>query len=111
MNIEDYFRIYGTYELKNGLYNVIGDIELIKKVNKLPVKFGSVTGNLYCSYNEITTLEGCPTRVGGSFSCLNNKLTSLKGSPIQIGGIFICDENLHNSKEYKKFKILEKLRS
>jgi hypothetical protein len=64
MNIEHYFNIIGTYELKDGLYNVTSNIRLIKKVNKLPVKFGSVTRNFYCHSNNLKSLEGCPKQVG-----------------------------------------------
>ena len=132
MKLEDYFEISGTYEIKDGLYNVKGDVELNKKVEKLPVKFGSVTGyfncsynklitlegfpnyigsNFYCDSNNLTSLEGCPTKVGGYFYCRDNNLTSLKGCPTFVGGDFYCDENLKNTKEYLKYKIIEKLRS
>ena len=57
MNIEDYFEIYGTYELKDGVYNVDGNVELNKKVEKLPVKFGKVSGCFNCACNNLTTLD------------------------------------------------------
>ena len=122
MNIEQYFKIDGTYELKDGLYNVKGDVDLIKKVEKLPVKFGMVTGTFNCSYNMLTSLKGCPkqvggtfycyhnnltnlkgapTQIGGNFSCSKNNLTSLKGCPTHVGGHFVCDMKLYNTKEYK----------
>ena len=152
MNIEEYFRIWGTYELVDGLYNVEGSVKLIKKVDKLPVKFGTISGgfscynnnlktlegfpisiggNFNCSMNKLTSLEvcpisigggfscsknnltslkGCPSSIGGDFFCSKNNLTSLKGCPSSIGGDFSCDDNLKNTKEYKQFKILEKLR-
>ena len=154
MKFEDCFEIVGDYELKNGVYNVDGDVLLCssKKVEKLPVKFGKVTGDFYCHINKLTSLEGCPTHIGGSlychynnlislkgcpkyvggnFWCYENKLTSLEGSltsiggdfacyhnklksleccPTYVGGAFRCDENLHNTKEYKQYLILRKLR-
>ena len=131
MNIEDYFRIKGKYELIDGVYNVDGHVGLIKNFNKLPVKFGIVTGSFSCSRNKLTSLEGCPTKVGGCFYCYNNKLTSLEFSPIYVGGDFCCDENklsslegcpisiggnflceynLEDTKEYKQFKIIKKLK-
>tara|TARA_B100001059_G_C17313118_1_gene322953 strand:+ start:232 stop:504 length:273 start_codon:yes stop_codon:yes gene_type:complete len=89
MELEDYFRIYGVYELKDGLYNVKGSVRLKKQVEKLPFKFGKVTGD---------------------FSCSHNRLTSLKGSPNYIGSDFDCDKILHNNKEYRKYLIMKKLR-
>ena len=90
MIIEDYFAIDGTYELVDGLYNVDGDVELIELVEKLPCKFFIVTG---------------------SFWCFNNNLTSLKGAPTQIGGSFKCYKNLRKTKEYRQYLIFKKLRS
>tara|TARA_B100001059_G_scaffold219102_1_gene239893 strand:- start:34 stop:432 length:399 start_codon:yes stop_codon:yes gene_type:complete len=131
MVIEDYFKIKGTYELVDGLYNVKGHVHLIKDVDKLPFKFGKVTSNFFCNYNKLKTLEGCPTRVGGNFDCDVNLLSSLEGSPIwvggdfwcygnnlktlegapiSIGGNFYCDANLHNTKEYRQHIIMKKLR-
>ena len=134
MKLEDYFNIQGTYELVDGVYNVKGNVLLKsnKKVEKLPVKFGKVTGYFYCSYNKLRSLEGspkwvgdyfscdnnnltsfkgAPKFVGGDFFCQNSKLTSLKGSPNYIGGYFYCDENLYNTKEYKQYLIMKELRS
>jgi hypothetical protein len=108
MIIEDYFRIHGDYELKDGLYNVDGHVELIEFVDKLPFKFGNVSGGFECSYNYLTSLEGCPKSVGGDFLCSRNKLTSLEGAPKQVGGDFLCDDNLRNTKEYRQHKIMEK---
>lgn len=55
-------------------------------VGKLPVKFGTVKNNFNASCNDLTTLEGCPTLVGGTFSCsMNARLTSLEHMPKEIG--------------------------
>ena len=37
------------------------------------IKFRNVSGYFYCDYNQLTSLEGCPSTVGGSFLCGNNK--------------------------------------
>ena len=132
MNIEKYFKIDGTYELVDGLINVTGDVTLIKQVEKLPCKFGIVSGNFGCILNKLTSLSGAPTGVGGSFYCYHNRLTSLSGAPvgvggnfycrynklpsltgapIKIGGDFSCDKHLHTTEEYKRYLILKKLRS
>ena len=133
MKLEDYFNIQGTYELVDGVYNVKGNVLLKsnKKVEKLPVKFGKVTGYFYCSYNKLRSLEGSPKWVGDYFSCDNNNLTSFKGAPKFVGGDFFCfgnylktlegcpqhigvefkcDYNLHNNKEYRQYLIMKKLR-
>jgi hypothetical protein len=132
MTFEDYFEIDGTYELVDGLYDVKGSVALIKRVDKLPFKFGTVSDDFYCGHNNLTSLEGCPKQVGGFFYCGhnnlislkgspnwvggnfrlgNNKLTSLKGSPNYIGGDFDCDVNLKGTKEYRQYLIFKKLRS
>jgi hypothetical protein len=62
-------------------------------MTKLPVKFGKVSGDFWCDYNKLTTLEGCPNYVGGYFSCYDNKLTTLEGCPNYVGGNFTCHGN------------------
>jgi len=56
----------------------------------LPIKFGKVNGNFYCSGNPLTSLIGAPREVGGNFYCDNNQLTSLDGAPREVGGDFNC---------------------
>ena len=50
-------------------------------------------GYFNCSNNQLTSLEGAPSRVGGYFTCVNNRLTSLKGAPSNVGGGFSCNNN------------------
>jgi hypothetical protein len=131
MKLEDYFRIKGTYELIDGVYNVDGHVILNRDCGKLPINFSIVTGHFSCSQNKLKSLEGCPISVGGNFYCYNNKLTSLECSPIYvggdfccddnklssledcpkyIGGTFLCDENLQRTLEYRQYLIMRKLR-
>ena len=56
-------------------------------------------GNLSCSYDNLTSLEGSPTTVSGNFFCSNNKLKSLKGAPASVGGDFYCFSNFLTSLE------------
>jgi hypothetical protein len=78
-----------NYEVVNGLVNVNGDVYLSDRgLVKLPLNFGTVTGNFNCSYNKLTKLEGCPNSVGGNFNCSYNKLTKLEGSPSSVGAHF-----------------------
>jgi len=117
-NIDSICKRYGieNYTInEDGTIDVDGGVDLSgKNIDKLPLKFGKVTGSFYCSnvnllslegspnrvgdsffcsYNQLTSLEGCPTKVGGSFYCSHNKLTSLEGSPNRVGGDFICYRN------------------
>ena len=98
----------------NGFISCSGDVKLIRKLSKLPVKFlkidgdfncyknrlttlegspTSINGTFYCSINQLKTLEGGPTSVGGSFYCSNNQLTTLVGCPTSVGGSFDCSKN------------------
>jgi hypothetical protein len=77
-------------------------------MEKLPVKFGRVSGEFWCDRNKLTTLEGCPFYVGGDFWCgNNNKLTSLEHSPKYVGNYFFCNENkLTSLKGIEKCEII-----
>ena len=78
----------------DGSIAVDGDVNLVdKKLTKLPLKFGNVTGGFYCNNNQLTTLEGSPKEVGGGFYCSYNQLTTLEGSPKEVGGNFYCNNN------------------
>ena len=79
---------------QDGLVDVNGNVRLgSKKLKKLPLKFGMVTGHFYCSDNNLITLEGAPRSVGGDFYCSDNKLTTLEGSPESVGGYLSCRDN------------------
>jgi hypothetical protein len=77
----------GTIDVNGNVYldNRLGDME------KLPVKFGKVSGDFDCSMNILTTLEGCPNYVEDFFSCDDNKLATLEHCPKYIGGDFVSD--------------------
>ena len=83
-----------NYTIVDGKVNVDGNVNLYnKRLTKLPLNFGIVTGDFYCDYNKLTTLEGCPDSVGGNFNCYENKLTSLEGCPSSVGRDFDCSDN------------------
>jgi hypothetical protein len=48
-----------------------------------------VDGSFYCNHNQLTSLEGCPTYVGGDFWCNNNKVKLSRPEGIEIGDGFI----------------------
>jgi len=70
-----------------------------KDLTKIPFKFRNVAGYFNCSYNKLTSLEGCPKTVGGSLFCYSNNLTSLEGCPETLGGDFTCSYNNLTSLE------------
>ena len=86
-------KICKKYNIRNWTLNTDGTVDVDgnvgisgQRLSKLPLKFGRVTGDFFCSYSKLTSLEGCPTQIGGSFWCHDNQLTSLKGAPEYIEG-------------------------
>ena len=58
-----------------------------EKFEYFPVKFRKVSGKFNSSYCEkITSLEGCPSKVGDDFLCSRNQLVDVKGFPLNIRG-------------------------
>ena len=51
------------------------------------------SGDFNCGLNNLTSLEFCPSEVGGNFYCNDNKLTSLEHGPSEVGGYFDCYKN------------------
>jgi hypothetical protein len=97
---EDIDAICRRYEIKNytinfdGSVSVDGDVGLgYKGLTELPIRFKEVSGFFLCWNNNLTSLEGCPERVGEHFGCWNNSLTSLEGCPKYINGNFWCENN------------------
>ena len=96
----DIHNICRKYGIKNYNINEDGSIDVDGvvflssfRLLKLPLKFRNVTDDFDCSNNRLTTLEGCPEKVGGSFDCDKNNLTSLEGAPKSVSGHFWCDIN------------------
>jgi hypothetical protein len=50
-------------------------------------------GDVDCSYNKLTSLDGAPASVGDYFNCSSNQLTSLVGAPASVGDYFNCSYN------------------
>ncbi len=85
-------------EFLAGVVNVTGGVDLYNMdLDRLPVRFGVVSGDFDCSQNRLTSLEGAPGSVGGYFSCNVNRLTSLVDAPGVVAGNFWCIENLLTS--------------
>ena len=96
-NICKEYRIKNYHINDDGTVDVDGNIFLTgsnsKKLNKIPLNFGEISGYFHCEWNNLSDLIGSPKRVGGDFICNWNDLTSLEGCPVYIGGIFQCTYN------------------
>ncbi len=64
-----------------------------RSLTELPLKFNKVYGSFDCSWNKLTSLDGCPNYVGDNFNCSDNELTNLIGGPKEVGGDFYCSRN------------------
>jgi hypothetical protein len=89
---------------EDGTVDVDGNVDIHNRgydrgLEKIPLKFGYVSGDFYCSFNQLTTLEGSPNKVGGNFICSNSQLTTLEGASNWVGGDFDCSFNKLTSLE------------
>ena len=81
--------------------DIKGDVNLISKgLSQIPIQFGIIDGSFNCSWNNLTSLEGCPQLIGSSFYCSRNELTSLEGCTQKIHGGFYCSDNKLTSLKY-----------
>ena len=85
----------------DGVVDVDGDFNCLNKgiSDFKGIVFGKVGGYFDCSYNKLTSLEGCPKEVGGDFYCHYNNLTSLEDCPKEVGEGFYCSYNNLTSLE------------
>jgi hypothetical protein len=96
------------YNIKNYTINsdnsvdVDGDADFWgKKLKSIPLNFNIVNGYFDCGSNQLTSLKGCPVRVGNEFYCNYNRLTSLQYSPQYMeNGDFYCRSNKIESLQY-----------
>jgi hypothetical protein len=88
---------------KTGLVDVDGDFDCSMQGLKdlKGVRFGVVTGDFICGFNQLTSLEGAPQKVGGDFYAAHNPLTSLEGAPKTVGGSFYYPKALGTPDEIK----------
>jgi hypothetical protein len=76
-------------------------IFLGKELESIPLNFNIINGYFDCGYNYLTSLKGCPIRVGDGFYCYSNNLTSLEYSPQYVeSGNFSCGSNKIESLQY-----------
>ncbi len=101
-------KICKKYNIKNYTINsdnsvdVDGDVYLYnKRLESIPLNFNTVNGYFNCGNNNLTSLKGCPVRVGNGFYCYSNNLTSLQYSPQCVeSGYFSCRMNKIESLQY-----------
>ncbi len=86
----------------NNSVDVNGDVSLWgKELKSIPLNFNIVNGYFYCGWNHLTSLKGCPVRIGDWFSCYYNELTSLQYSPqFMENSYFSCSNNKIESLQY-----------
>ena len=89
--------VSGTWEFdpNTGLVNVDGNFDASYSYSRKfnGIRFGTVSGDFYCSRAEVTSLDGAPQWVGGNFFCSHNQLTNLIGAPHRVEGGFYCADN------------------
>jgi hypothetical protein len=67
------------------------------------IQFRNLTDYFMVDYCGLTTLRGCPQKVGGFFSCSGNNLTSLEYAPKYIGSHIYINENEISVEEVLEF--------
>jgi hypothetical protein len=101
-------KICKKYKIKNYTINSDNSVDVDdnvklrdKDLKSIPLNFNIVNGYFNCNHNHLTSLKGCPVRVGSWFSCYGNNLTSLQHSPQYMeNGDFYCGSNKIESLQY-----------
>jgi len=90
------------YNIKNytinddGVIDVNGDVNLyLGQLETLQLTFNVVSGNFYCTENELTSLIGCPKEVSGDFRCGYNKMPRMMRGNIILVVNFTCIRIVH----------------
>lgn len=82
---------------KDGSYDVDSNLNLenidLTSLADIQYKLNKINGNFDCSWNNLTSLEGCPKIVTGIFNCTYNDLNNLIGCPKEVGKHFYCADN------------------
>jgi hypothetical protein len=61
----------------DGEVDVDGTVDMTNMhLTEIPVKFGSVGEGFICSFNNLTSLNGYPTKINGKFGFEENNLTN-----------------------------------
>ena len=110
MSEQDIHKICDNLKIDNYTINPDGSIDVDGDVvmlifNELPIKFNKVSGNFYCSYNNLSTLKNFPNEVGGETFLYGNPLKSLDGYNGGYDKLF-CDNKEKLIRKHK-LKILD----
>ena len=86
----------GEYTVNSdGIVDIIGNFragqEFFSSKSLLGIKFGKVEGQFNISNIGLDSLEGCPEEVTMSFVCERNNMETLEGGPSVVGGDYRCD--------------------
>lgn len=99
--LEENYYIKGTYNIKNNIVDIDGDIyinnDARKKIKNLTnglFRFGKITKSFDCSNCGIlTSLDGAPRVTGEDFICsLCPKIINLDGAPEEVGEDFVVND-------------------
>ena len=84
-------------DLGNGEYRYEDDLLIrfmgVESLTDIYYNIVEVAGSFWCGDNPLTTLEGCPEKIGRTFWCAATNLTSLEGCPKEVAGDFYCYGN------------------
>ena len=99
VDLEEYFTVWGTWDQDtNGLVSVVGSLSLKGEMDRLPVLFSRVSGDFEISACRLTTLDGCPSFVGGRFVASFNLFENLEGGPRVVRGNYYSVARCENLK-------------
>lgn len=119
-NLEDIRDMLVDYDIENFIVNIDGTVDVngdvnlgyyklkilrFPKLDKIPFKFGRVSGTFTISNNKINSLEGSPYYVGGDFDISMNKIESFKFSPDEVEGTVYASSNKFKSLEFMPSEI------
>jgi hypothetical protein len=92
------YRIPGCIIASDGTISKTGSVDLIYfPGDRLPVQFGSVSGDFDAHDIPLTSMIGFPTRVGGSLRLNQTPINSLDGIPRIIGrDLHLVDTDIHS---------------
>lgn len=80
------------YNQDSKTIDVEGDLVLsaTDEPSEIGWRFNHVKGNLSCAHSQVNHMSGFPSEVDGYFDISFSKITSLEYCPTKVGGDFIC---------------------
>ena len=97
--IKEFFEVFRS-KIKNkillndGTWRVKEDLFIDSSIKTLDgLNVSIVDGDFSCSYNNLSSLKGCPKIIKGFFNCERNDIKTLIDCPESVGGGFNCCSN------------------